>query len=141
MIRQFNIRARTGERDGIALVTALGLLLIFMMLGTAYVRYMSIELAGARYEMNDSRSENLSTAGIQAAMGEIQYALENGDTPSASYEFDLSVYRTEGGERVSYPQKVTVTVTDADPFATTDEVLTATVDVPTSTRPGTDVTA
>ena len=112
MIQPFNTLPKRTDNRGVALLTALGLLLIFAMLGTTYVGYMSIEVAETRYDMHDARSKQLSAAGIQAAIGEIQNALANSNTPTGTYEFELAVYRTEGGERIAHPQTVKVKIAD-----------------------------
>ncbi len=108
--RQFGAGAR--RNDGVALLTVLAMMLVFVMLGTAYVRYMSIEVDKARYELLDVRSQNLASGGIHAVIGEIHKTMETGDSVRDVYEISLPVYRFEGGERVEYPQVITVRVLD-----------------------------
>jgi len=100
------------KNDGVALLTVLGMLLVFVMLGTAYVRYMSIEVEKARYELMDTRSENLASGGIYAAIGEIQKAIVTGDSIRDAYTISLPAFRFEGKERTPYPQTITVRVMD-----------------------------
>jgi type II secretory pathway component PulK len=106
-----HIRSKNNAQ-GVALVTALGLLLLFAMLGTAYVRYMSVELDEARYELLDVRAEQLSEAAIMAAIGEIESALKRGETPKARYAINLPLYyhRQDGVE--PFDQTITVQVKD-----------------------------
>jgi type II secretory pathway component PulK len=98
--------------QGIALVTALGLLLLFAMLGTAYVRYMSVELDSARFDLLDVRAEQLSEAAIMAAIGEIETAVKNGQTPEASYSITLPLYYHKQGGAEAIDQVITVHVKD-----------------------------
>ena len=100
------------NKQGIALVTALGLLLIFTMLGTAYVRYMSVELDVARYGLLDVRAEQLSEAAIMAAIGEIESAMKNDQIPERQYTIQLPLYyhKQDGAEAIN--QTITVHVKD-----------------------------
>jgi type II secretory pathway component PulK len=110
MYRQCSVGIR--KNDGVALLTVLAMMLIFVMLGTAYVRYMSIEVDKARYELLDVRSQNLASGGIHAVIGEVNKVMESGGAIRSEYTFPLPVYRFEGGERVEYPQTVRVRLAD-----------------------------
>jgi len=100
------------RNQGVALVTALGLLLLFAMLGTAYVRYMSIEMDDARYGLLNVRAEQLSEAAIMAAIGEIETALNNNQIPASEYDLTLPLYyhKQDGAQPID--QTITVLVKD-----------------------------
>jgi type II secretory pathway component PulK len=102
--------------SGVALFASLALLLIFALLGTEYVRYMTINLDRTRFDVQKVRASHLSQGGVYATIGEMEVAFEKGETPRTIYQFGLQVYRTErtdvGRERVAYPQVVTATVRD-----------------------------
>lgn len=97
---------------GLALIGAVGLMIIFVMLGTAYVGYMVIELDTTGYDVNQVRARQLAEGGIRAAIGEIAAALESGDAVADPLSFTLVAYRPEGGELAEYPQTVNVAVSD-----------------------------
>lgn len=103
-------RSEFREDRGAALFASLALLLIFSVLGTAYVKSMTISLEDTRYEIKNVRANHLSRGGIYAGIGEIQAALEKGEQPAGKYEIALTVYRMLNNERASYPQIVQVTV-------------------------------
>jgi len=100
------------RKDGMALVAAIGMLVIFAMLGTAYVGYMSIEFESAGTQLHQARARNLAAGGVYAAIGDIQAALGAGESPEASYDVGLSTYRREQGGDGAYPQSVAVKVED-----------------------------
>lgn len=91
---------RKSER-GAALVMALGLLVIFSMLGTAYVRYATLEAYAAQFQVNTARADALAQGGIQAAIGEIQASLSQGKSPTTvEVVVNLPVYRFEEGAKL-----------------------------------------
>ena len=105
-------RNRLIEDKGVALFAALAFLLIFSMLGTAYIRFMQISYRSTSGELQGVRAEHLSRGGTYAAIGEIQTSLERGEIPGKSYEIKLPVYRTVEGEEAEFPQTVSVTISD-----------------------------
>lgn len=100
------------SKDGMALISALGVLMIFTVLGTAYVRYMSYEYDKTKYIVQEVRSRALAQGGINAAIGEIEQALKDGKTPNAVYNFQLPVFIREGEGLREEAQTVTVRVSD-----------------------------
>ncbi len=83
------------SRAGVALLTALSLLLLFSFLGTVYVRYMEIENERTDFELRLVRARHTSAAGVYAAVTEVQAALEAGRAPADRFEFELPVYRVD----------------------------------------------
>lgn len=111
--RKINRCGSTSSSDtGMALIGAVAMLAIFVMLGTAYVRYMTLELEGSRLTLNRVRVETLATGGIYAAIGEIESALAGDSSVQSSYTIKTNLYRLEGGQRIAYPQEIIVSVSD-----------------------------
>lgn len=102
---------QSNER-GLALIGAIAMMALFVLLGTAYVRYMSLEVASTRADLERGRVHQLAVSGIYAAIGEIEHALDVGDAPDAAYNFDINVYRYVQSKREAHPQSVAVTVSD-----------------------------
>ena len=100
------------DKNGMALIGAIAMLAIFVMLGTAYVRYMMLELESSRATLNRARVETLAKGGIYAAIGEIETALAGTGNVEPSYTIITNLYRWEGNERVPYPQEILVSVSD-----------------------------
>lgn len=101
------------SRDrGAALLTALGILVLFVMLGSAYVQYMAIEKDEADYEIRKARARMLAEGGLYAGIGEIQAAITRGETPVERYEFRLPIYVYRGQGTEVFPQTVEVVVRD-----------------------------
>lgn len=71
--------------DGVALISALALLALFSILGTAYLSFMTIEQDAAHYEVRQVRANQYAEAGLAGAIGEIQAALEAGTIPQDAY--------------------------------------------------------
>jgi type II secretory pathway component PulK len=105
-------RNRVLEEQGVALFAALAFLLIFSMLGTAYMRSMQISYKITSENLQKVRARHLSHGGIYAGIGEVQASLGRGDTPVSSYEINLPVYRTVEGEELESPQTILVNVSD-----------------------------
>ncbi len=105
-------RPGTRHDRGMALVAAIGMLVIFAALGTAYVSYMSIEFEDAGTQLHRVRARNLASGGVHAAIGEIQSRLDETRVPADEYTFPLSTYRREQGGPGAYPQTVRVSVSD-----------------------------
>jgi len=100
------------ENRGMALIGAIGLMVVFLMLGTAYVAYMAIEHDTTDYDVHQTRARQLAVGGIHAAAGEIAAALEAGDAVEGPYRFQLAAYRQEAGGLGAYEQDVQVSVSD-----------------------------
>jgi len=64
---------RSGER-GMALLTAVGFLVLFSLLGTAYVRFMALEQEAAHLTVQEARTRAAARGGIEAALGMIEEA-------------------------------------------------------------------
>ena len=101
-----------GQDGGLALIGAIGMLALFALLGTAYVRYMMLEFEDTRRHLDEIRAQHLASGGIYAAIGEIGSALDNGEIPKNGYTIKANAYRWEGGERVAYEQEIQVSVSD-----------------------------
>ena len=112
--RQISRRHAASQRrgSGFALVGAIAMLALFVMLGTAYVKYMMIELDDTRIDVDASRAQHLASGGIYAAIGEIEAAIDSGLVPKRSYTIKANAYRYEGGERAAYAQEIHVTLSD-----------------------------
>ncbi len=67
-----------GERTGAALVLAISLLALFSMLGTLYVRHMSIEMDRTDYGLRQARAQAAAQGGLQAALGNLRRAYDAG---------------------------------------------------------------
>lgn len=104
-------RNRNAAR-GAALISALSMLLLLTMLGTAYVGYMSLEQQESRLSVQSSRARYLADAGIYAAIGELQAAIRDNRVPETEYTFDVPLYMSVRGELQREPQSVTVRVSD-----------------------------
>ncbi len=95
-----------------ALVAAIGLLVVFAMLGTAYIGYMTLEYDEAGIQLHEVRARTLAEAGVYAAIGEAQAAIARGEVPKGEYPIALSAYRQEATGQGAYPQTVRVAVSD-----------------------------
>jgi type II secretory pathway component PulK len=85
---------RRGDR-GVALLTALAVLVVLSMLGAAYVRYLSIDMQASRLEEARLRAREGAEAGLRAATARIRSALEAEQTlrlPQEN-ELELPIYR------------------------------------------------
>lgn len=100
------------DKAGVALLSSLGMLVLFLMLGTAYITYMSTEFEQTKYEIKDLRVRQLAQSGAYAAIGEMQAAVKQGLDPQRAYTFSMPIYVDEGGERAVYLHRVRVTVSD-----------------------------
>lgn len=108
------ITQRSGEK-GMALIAALSMLMLFTLLGTSYVKYMSIEKDTAMFELRNLRASRLAEGGIHAAVGEIRAALKSGQTPESTYEFKLPLYLYDADSEIrisAVPQNVRVRIED-----------------------------
>lgn len=81
---------------GSALIFALGMLVIFVTLGTIYVREMNLELEKANYSMAQTRARAAAEAGINAASAEMERAVQQGDVwekVGRTQEYRLPIYK------------------------------------------------
>jgi len=100
-------------RQGMALVSALAMLLLFSLLGAAYVRSMRIEFDSANYATQETRARYLARGGINAAVGVLETAVKRGDSlDGQTFNFELPLYVSRQLERTAKPQQVTVRVSD-----------------------------
>ena len=108
----------TAQRDGengVASIAALSMLMLFTLLGTSYVKYMSIEKDTSMFELRNLRASRLAEGGIHAAVGEIRAALKSGQAPEAVYEFDIPLYLYDADSETrlsAVPQRVRVRIED-----------------------------
>ena len=105
------------EKRGAALLTALGLLLVFSMLGTAYVAYMASELAESEFDTRALQVRYFARGGVNAAIGELQ-AGRAADIIGKGLKLQYPVYRRDRlnpsgfAPRETAEGTVQVTVTD-----------------------------
>lgn len=111
-----------GARRGAALITALSMLLLLSMLGTAYVGYMSMEQDDSRMSVQSTRARYLAEGGLYAAIGEIQTAIRAGRVPESEHTIELPVYMMQRGELITETQSVTVQITDESARANVNHV-------------------
>lgn len=85
--------------EGAALITVLGLLVVFMMLGTAWVGYMMIEHQETDWKVEGLHANYAAQGGINAGIAAVQSAIAEGASPNLSEPFDLEipVYRENTG--------------------------------------------
>jgi len=87
------------DRGGFALVAALGLLVMLMAWGFYYVDYMSIDFKESLQSEDDARIRVTTRAGVYAAIGEIQAALDNGtmgEYLAGEHTYNLPFYTGDG---------------------------------------------
>ncbi|MCP4640320.1 MAG: general secretion pathway protein GspK [bacterium] len=118
ILRPATTRRRNG---GFALLVALGLLAIFVALGTAWLRYMALEQMQSRGETGKVVARTAARGGIEAAMAQIGASLKSGDVApllGQALEVRLPAYRTIKGQGAGYTADrraesvVTVTISD-----------------------------
>jgi len=110
------------ENRGAALLTALAVLFLFSLLGTTYLRYMSIVGDKTALDVRLIRSRHMAGGGVQAAMGEIQAVLNDPDAlrdlQANGLEIAFPVYQANRAEATGLVPRerrrgiTTVTVTD-----------------------------
>lgn len=79
-------------QTGAALLAALGLLFLFAILGTAYVRFATLEYQTTDLKVDTLHSRTFARGGIQAGIGSIQKALAIGEIPQATLPLSLPLY-------------------------------------------------
>ncbi len=107
------------ENAGVALITALSLLLLFLLLGTAYVRYMSLESDDAQLQLQSMRADEVALGGMRAGAAELQRLIDSGQTPPAElgpYTFPVHVRDDEDAkgwsESADWRAEVSISVAD-----------------------------
>ncbi len=104
-----NNQYRKRNSRGVALISALGLLVIFSMFGLAFIDYMLLESENTQIDIDSKRAKQLSDGGIHAAAG----VLRTADQPSDSYDFNINAYRMLKDQvREPHQQLVRVSVVD-----------------------------
>lgn len=91
------------RNEGAALITVLGLLVVFMMLGMTWVGFMLIENQKSGWEVENLHTHYAAQGGITAAIETIRTAV-TGDGVldlTAPIELELPVYRDNSGEEGS----------------------------------------
>lgn len=106
------IPKRLRGNRGVVLMFALGSILVFTMLGTAYVTSMGIALKETRYDVHRRQASGVAESGIHAAIAEIQAALRAGRVPQPDYRFAPNTHRQEYDGLADYPHLAAVTVVD-----------------------------
>lgn len=93
------LKARRKSSQGFVLVLALGLLAIFGLMGAAWVQYMQLEQLESRQEQWQLHANHVAQGGIQAAIGDIQSALNTGgvSTLLGDQQYAVPVYKTVRG--------------------------------------------
>lgn len=90
--------ARRNDR-GTALVLALSLLAIFGILGSVYVRYMSLEVVTTDMQVRKARAEHLASAGVEIALEGLRQEILNPDrynVRGATTAFNFTTYEGIG---------------------------------------------
>lgn len=100
----------TGSSAGVALFFAISLLALFSVLGSSYMRFMSLELAESEIRVRDIQARYYATAGINSVAGHIYADLSAGELPDSSYTFFYAVYG-QGREEDEYLLKPLSTYT------------------------------
>ncbi len=96
------------SRSGVALLTALSLLALFIALGTVYLRYADLETGQADFDMRKARVRHAAANGIQAAIAEIQAAGATGrDALQQNYDFEFPVYGKDQHAALGFSPKDT----------------------------------
>lgn len=91
-----SVRNRDTMRDsGAALIMAVGMLAIFVILGTAWFTFASLETLNTRWQGQQLRARHAAAGGVYAAAGELERALASGTVESLvskerTYQIPLS---------------------------------------------------
>lgn len=119
---QINVRAsargpaeRLRPDQGVALVAALAMLMIFVLLGTGYVRYMRIDHDSGVFDARKARARQLAVGGVNAAIGNLREALRTDTAPEREYSLELPIYVLDIESdtlTAPIPQRVSVRIED-----------------------------
>ncbi|MBI5091899.1 MAG: general secretion pathway protein GspK [Candidatus Hydrogenedentes bacterium] len=104
-LHEHHRRVIRGENAGVALITALGMLVLFLAMGTAFLGYVTIDQRDARYALKMARAKAVADGGARAAIGEIQAALAAGKPAPPELTIPSSVYGFEKGQDTPVPQE------------------------------------
>lgn len=109
-------RARRDE--GIALITTIGLLVVFMLIGIAWVDYMTVETNKSDLQINSTRARYAASGGVEAGIAQVEAALAAHALPSDTpLEFQLPVYRKGDTPALDEERACRVKVTISDESA------------------------
>ena len=64
--------------EGVALIGALGILIVLSLLGTAYLKYATIDVQQMRNATGQVRAQYAASGAVQAMIGELEAALDSG---------------------------------------------------------------
>lgn len=92
------------RRTGLALLSALALLMIFVGMGAFYIRYMEIESEATDFALRTVRARHVASAGVSAALAEVQKAIAAGNVPAAEYPINLPVYGLQKTNALGFGQ-------------------------------------
>ncbi|MBI4559794.1 MAG: general secretion pathway protein GspK [Candidatus Hydrogenedentes bacterium] len=103
---------------GAALLTALALLMIFSILGAAYLKFMVIDAESTAHDVLVAQAQAVANGGVYAAIGEIGAALAAGKAPAGKLDIEYPIYDLDRDDshklvaRELEKCKVTITVSD-----------------------------
>lgn len=102
--------ARRQDEQGVALITALAMLVLFSLLGSAYLGYMLSDRSGVTNALRQAQARQAAEAGIYAAIGDIQRAMHSdGEIPSAR-DYAFPVYQATMEDSNDAPAQATFAV-------------------------------
>lgn len=81
------------RNSGAALITAIAMLAIFSVLGTAYLVYSNKELDEAEYDSLVIGARSAAAGGIRAAIGELESQISQGAVTGGSFDITIPTYR------------------------------------------------
>ena len=99
--------------EGVALLTALGLLFVFSMLGAAYVTYMTTVADRANLDLRVLRARHMARGAVQVAVGKIQAALMTDPAqaiPPDPFTVDFPVYTLDRTSSTGFSKQDNVRV-------------------------------
>ena len=97
---------------------ALGMLILFIALGTQYVRFMGLEVKATDFDTGQTQNRQLAYGGIYAAIGKVQAALSRGQAVDSDASVELPVFeaiyegRNQGISLDRTYEHVSVTITE-----------------------------
>ena len=106
---------RGRDEQGVALITALALLVLFSLMGGAYVGYMLRDRDGVAVALQKSYVRHAAEAGIYAAIGELQRQVDAGVNTPSTIPYAFPLYRIQDDTLAPRDDaKLTTTVTVDD---------------------------
>lgn len=102
--------------SGIALLTALGMLVVFSILGAAYVGFMALEKQEVDLDLGRVRARTAAEAGLRQAIGEVGATLAAGAVVSDRADVSVALYKAtdDGGLSKDDSRSVELAVTMSD---------------------------